>query len=523
MDMRQNALPFDWSKVNVLGLPGLIPLFNALRLDRTTPDQLLPLDEDESDDPSCLCNYELQEISNNGSTATAEDFDPCLSLQKTSIEAVRHRKTNKSPQYPWRDIGNVFCGYSTSPLSEIYIFPPGQKSLQKDKAYVVNLWSSLTAEVSELEMKFAKLERQFRDHNPAVIALIKQLSTLYSRLDNYKKAEMMKRRLVEVYSQVLGPRNSKTLEAALSVIEILLAQGQHLKAQAENHALRASILKLVEQDHRIAIQTNYMYARICSGSGRTEEAEKYYRQHLQIMLSLYGPRSMHTIRAISSLSDEIGGRMPKEANILLRTAAQLSVELPPMDESPCRSLRFVVNKLRGRGSYEESYSMATNLLERFSLPLGDQHPAIWKARERLAWSMSAIGRLPESAKLFRTVISHREQRALEFDHSDANSWSGLANVLVDMGEIEEATMWYEKAFETRMAFYGSSNKITVFTAYRLGYCYYKQCKYDEAVDFYGKMVHMLHESDNGRKAVSDFESYILRIQKRINEVNSRRL
>jgi hypothetical protein len=316
MDTCSGALPFNWSKIDVSDLPGLVPLFNALRIERATPDQSLLVDEAEAESEAhlCLYNAELQDISNNGSPTTTEDFDPCLSLQKTSFEAIKQR-TSKSPQYPWRDIDNVFCGYSTSPLNEIYIFPSERKPLRKSKAYVVNLWGSLTAEASELEMRFAKLSRQFGDHNPAVIALMQRLSTLYNRLDNYRKAEVMERRLVDVYSRVAGPRNSKTLKAALCVIELLLAQGQHLKAQPLNHSLRSLISKFVEPDHPLAVSANYTYARICSAFGRTEEAEVYYRQHLQIMLSLHGPKAIPTIRAMSSLGDEISRRMPKEADI----------------------------------------------------------------------------------------------------------------------------------------------------------------------------------------------------------------
>jgi tetratricopeptide (TPR) repeat protein len=327
----------------------------------------------------------------------------------------------------------------------------------------------------------------------------------------------MRRRLVDVYGRILGPTNRRTLQARLAVVGSLLAQGHYLKAQAENQTLRSSILELFENGHPLTVSANYTYAKICTASGRTEETERYYRQHLQTMLSLHGPRAIQTVTAMLWLGGEISRRIPKEADILLRIAGQLSIELPPVDENPCRSLRFVISKLLGLGAYEESYCMATKLVERYSLPLGDQHPALWKAREKLAWSMRALGDLQKSITIFRAAISHQEERALGFDHSHVNSWCGLADLLSQTGEIEEATMWYKKTFEARTAFYGGYNYFTLSTAYCLGYCYYKQCRYDEALNLYGKMVQRLYESGQGGRAIRDFESYILHIHRKIDE------
>lgn len=513
--MRQSTLPFDWSKVGDPGFPGLVPLFNALRLACHAPGQPLSSNPAESEDSSCLLNSELQDMSSNGSITTIDNTNSCLNLQRTGIKDGKHRTAYQSPQYPWRDIDNVFLGNSTSPLTEIYVSPPCQAKLWAKKANVVNLWGSLTAEASELKTKLTKLEEQFGDHNPAVMALMEQLSSLYIRLEDYRKAEQMKRRLADVYLRVLGPSNDRTLLAALYMAEVLLAQAHFLKAQGVNNTLRSSILNLFEKEHPLAVLANHTHASICSEYKSTEEAEKYYRQHLQEMLSAHGPRSIHTIRAMSSLGSELSTNSPKEAEILLRLAAQLSFDLPLVDEMSCRALRFIAGVIFGLGLHEESQYMTTQLVERFSPPLGDQHPTIWKAQELLAWSMSSVGRLPESIKLFRAVISHQTEKAEAIDQVNVNLWSGLANALVDTGEIEEATTWNERAFETRIELYGGSHKSTVTTAYSLGYCYYTICKYEEALNLYTKMVQILYECGNWGKEICDFEAYIGHIQSKI--------
>jgi tetratricopeptide (TPR) repeat protein len=518
MDMCQNGEPFQWSKVEVTGFPELLLLFKALRSEDTAPDQSFLFDEAESDTMTFLSNSELQELSSNKSHAKTDDFHTCLSIRTKAMETVKHRTNYPSPQYPWRDIQNVFCGYWTSPLNEIYVFPPCQESLRTGKARVENLWASLNAEVSELEMRLFKLERQFGDHSPAAIAAMEHLAALYCRLESYRKSKLIRRRLADVYCRALGPTNEKTLQAGLAVVEILLKQGNYVEAQAENQALRSSILKVFEQDNPLTTSANYVYGHICNYHGRDQEAEKYLRQHLQTMLSWHGPKAIATIKAMSSLSHAIFGRRPKEADILLRIAGQLSMELPRVDDRSCRSLRYVASHLLTRGAIQESYCLTTKLLEQFSLPLGDQHPAIWKAQERLAWNMSEIGNQEESVKTLRAVISHAEETLLELGQY-ANSECALANALLGMGEIEEATTWYERAFQLRMKHCGSSNDLTLSVAYCLGYCYCKQGKYDEALNLNKKMIRMLHESGNGGRAISVFESNIMLVRDKIAGVH----
>jgi tetratricopeptide (TPR) repeat protein len=129
--------------------------------------------------------------------------------------------------------------------------------------------------------------------------------------------------------------------------------------------------------------------------------------------------------------------------------------------------------------------------------------------------MRALGRLPESIKLFRAVISYQAERAREIDESQVNPWCGLADALIDVGEIEEATTWNERAFEARIELYGGSHKSTVATAYNLGYCYCTISKYEEALNLYTKMVQILHECGNWGQEICDFEAYIGHIQSKI--------
>ena len=512
--MAHNMSPFDWSRFEDLGLSELVPLFTALRLESIIHDQLSSSpNETEAEDSEYLLNSQLYDMSRNASVSGVDNIDLCLMLCSKSIEDSNHETLYNTPQYPWRDLDNVFLGAITSPLNEIYVFPPSQALPRTRKANIVDLWARLSTEASKLELKLVTLEEQFGNHNPAVIAVIEQLSSIYSRLENYGLAEQLKQRLADIYCQTFGSKNVRTLEAALCVIEILLAQGQLLKAKAVSDNLWSSISQLVEQDHPLAISAKYTYARIYRHFGRSEEAERCFRQHLQIMLSLHGPKALPTIKAMSSLSDELYRRgASKESEVLVRIAAQLVVELPPVDESPCRAYRTIINRLHHLGSHAENYQIANTLLDKFILPLGDQHPAIWKARVRLAWSMDEVGRQQESIELFRAIIAHQDETMGNIHKSYSNSWCGLANALLGCGQGNEAMMWYERAFKTRLELSGASNRLTINTAHLLGRCYDAQSRFVEALDLYNSMVHMLGESGDQENVIAIFKSYALYVE-----------
>jgi hypothetical protein len=74
MDICQDALPFDWSKVDVPGSPGLSRLFARLKIESESGIPALSLEKPESDEPSCLSLTEIQEVFHPNQKATTEHF-----------------------------------------------------------------------------------------------------------------------------------------------------------------------------------------------------------------------------------------------------------------------------------------------------------------------------------------------------------------------------------------------------------------------------------------------------------------
>jgi len=525
MDTYQDLWPFDWSKVDIPGSPSLSRLFKALQTEFATHIPPLSLDTPGSDDPPCLSSLEIQELLNGSVKTGIESFHRARSSQaQTYFITLSAEKTSRSrhPQYPRWHSEDVFCGYVTSPLREIYVFPPSppRKISRKPSHSRTHLWTHLQTLEIEHEIKFTKLKKQFPTDNPAIAAVMEDLADVFYKLDKYRKSESLDRELVDIYRRTLGPNHVKTLKACQKVVESLRAQGQFSKAKVLNDNLRSTISKLVHPHHPLAIRFAKTDAWLAEALGRGEDSERLRREILQITLASYGPRHHDGIRALSVLGHTISRRGRQEGVALLRTALQLSLEDPDDDdEASCWAMIDLASALDANGADEESYSIATRAIERYTPLLGPKYKRILNLEERRAWSMLKMGNLVESEKLFRDLVSIYSIEKVEANRRDlVNAWYGLANVLSETGHIKEATGWYEKSFHTRISSEEAIHSAAVSTGCKLAHCYETHGRFDDALNIYNQMIDKIRKSGKDQnRMIARLELEIIRIEEHLEQ------
>jgi tetratricopeptide (TPR) repeat protein len=369
---------------------------------------------------------------------------------------------------------------------------------------------------TELEAKFGKLKKQFPIHHVAVIAAMEDLANIYHALEKCKKAERLYRSLVDVYRRTSGPTNLKTLLACQKVIESIMDQGRWPEAQSLNQNLRSTIFKFVSPNHALAIWARWADGCLALSLGQEKRAEILSREHLQIRLSLYGPRHTYTIHAMRQLIYSIARRGMGEAEKLARFAVQLCLENPPADEEACSAMSVLAKTLHRSSRYVESCSIAKNAIEKFSDSLGLDHPVLLAVQSDLSWSMLKAGKLAESEGRFRDLhlrYPQNERRTVE----PLNIWSGLAAVLKEQGKVDEATTWYEKSFQAKLASYGACSSITVNSCGCLRFCYEKQGRYDDVLQLYRKMISSIKDTTMDRND-EDPNELIAKVEGWIEEV-----
>lgn len=495
MEICQDSGLFDWSAVDVPGSPELSRLLKSLEIESAVQIPPLSLNEPEPSDVPCLTRLEIQEVFNKNNGTANKDF------HRTRISRVRKRSAppeivsrREPPHYPWRNLEFAFCGYTSSPLNEIYVWPPppSRKASRRATHLAAPTKEYLGTQEKELQIKLAKLRNQFGESNPAVIAAMGELAKVVCELEKYTEAESMYQEIESLCHRTLGPHHIWTLISSQNIILSLKGQGQFLRAKNLNDSLRSTICKLFPPHHQLTIRVSKVDAWLAEVLGETEACERARREILQITLVSYGPRHPDTMQALSLLGHTISQTGTEWGGLLLRTAIELSLQDPYQDAVVnCAMMVDLAYALNFNRAYEESYQVATNAQERFNSLLGhgQTHMLLIGLEEQRARSLLEIRRLDESEKLVRNLANVYETRNLGTHNSDvSNAWCGLGNVLSQMGHREEATQWYKKYIEMRVSSDRGIDSAFIATGYKLVYCYQEQGRLDDALKVYYQML-----------------------------------
>jgi len=520
MDIFQDSWPLNWETVDIPGSPGLSRLFRGLEIEAVHVPALF-LDGPESEHHTCLSKMEIREVFNCGKTiATAESHRARLARVQTFHGHLEGRSAYQAPHFPWRNTDDVFCGYSESPLQEIYVFPSStqRKVSAKPPSSKVTLWAELHTQEADFENKYAKLKMHFSADNPAVIAMLQKLAFAVYSLDKLKKAECLYRELVDLYRQIHGPNNLITLHACHTIVEILRQQGHFSKAKALNDNLRSAASKLVQANHPLAIDVANSDARLSELLGHRENAENGLREILQILLTTYGPRHFNSMRALSLLGSLISRKGSEGGEMLLRTALQLSLEDPESDSNcfaAIFTMRDLADALYSRGDLEESLRIASGAVERFGPLLGANHACILELETSRAWSLLHSGNLDESEKLFGNLAALHSVEKEEEDRRDlVGPWLGLAHVCSRRGDFEHAIGWYEKCFGLGIPVYGVYPNALVEASYQLADWYENHRLFVDALRVYQRLISEIREYDD-HEMIAKLGSKVRRIEDRV--------
>jgi tetratricopeptide (TPR) repeat protein len=516
MNICQDSWPFDWATVDIPGSPGLSRLFKGLEIEAAHVPTF-SLDGSESEDP-CLSKMEIEEVFNGGKTIVrGESYKAQSSRVQTFHGHLKGFPAGEALLSPLKNNVDVFCGYSESPLREMYVFPfaPQQKVFFKPPTSKMAQWTQLQAQEAEVESKYAKLKKQCSADHPAVIAMMEELAMTFCWLEKYKRAESLYRELVDIHRQNSGPNDLDTLQACHRVVETLRQQGHFSKAKALNDNLRSAASKLVQADHPLAIDVAKSDAWLSELLGHRENAENGRREILQIMLTTHGPRHFHSMRAISLLGNLISKKDSKGGEILLRAALQLSLEDPESDPN-CYTAIFAMIDLAAaqymRGDPEESLRIASRAIERFGSLLGANHPYILSLEKCRAWSLLDTGELVESKRLFESLaalysVGIEEGKKINL----VGAWLGLAHVLSRTGNVEYATGWYEKCFGLGIPIYEIYQNELVGACYRLADWYEDHRLFDDALRIYQCLVSEIRGFGDDHGMIVKLESEMRRI------------
>ena len=502
--------PFDWSTVDVPGSPGLSRLFGALDIERSLPVPPLDLHTDEDHQWQYISQGEIFDLFNASNKILVYDIDrspsgQCSEIYRSPLSTVRSNT---------KGFQSSFRGWDRSPLNEIYVFPqPPEILLNSIQTTPSTSWAGLVLRRSELRHKLCHLQRPLRADHPCIIRTMDELAWIEQQTCKYEKAEVLFSRVAEARSRTLGPTAPETLYARLRVILVTLKRRWCDTILPSLLSLHSSILDSVDCESNLAIASMIALAGVWKTKGFHEEAEKLYRQVLQIALAKYGPRDCRSWENMRRLAVSLArcGRL-NEAEFLLRTVAQLHSQVPYAKTAErWRTVRKLSAVLQKQHHHEEAISAAQTAVNILGQILGAEHPKTMAAQTNLGILFYSQRLYPQSESVLRNTL--RQQRVILGKAHRETLWTTehLAKALMVI-QIGEATAYYETAFRGKVNNFGYGHRYTLYCCHGLGKCYENQGRYTDALKLYKEMLEKT-KSNQG-----DNHSKLLEIQTWINQV-----
>jgi tetratricopeptide (TPR) repeat protein len=520
---RGDQWPFNWSTVNVPGSPGLSRLFTALELEESSPVPELSLSDAEVETSQTFSAIELSDIFNEKNKRLVYNVDVGENFQRhNDIFDCRKRRRE---QIPWRDLNQAFMGWDESPLAkEVYVFP----------AFVTRNTSSLSfprrgttafLEYSEAHLidSLHKLEASLLPNHRGIIATKHALARAY--LDQFKleEAHDMFHQVYQQKLRIWGPTHLTSLETRLDIAEAFLRQSLYQTGLDFVEDIISEIQGILSPEHELADDVAMRKAYFLVNLGNFPEAERIYRQSLQIRLNNYGPKDNRTLEAMRVLGFVLANGSHKrnsEAQKLLRATVQIYKESPDSNEpAMCQAARFLARILFALKLYDDSYQVGQAALLRFGASLGPRHREVLNIRLGLGWTLYGEGKFEESEKEFRSLLALRSQSGRQLKRELLSVLSGLEHSLWKLNRFEEAISCAEKVFRGFTETFGPENGAHSSRACdRLGYYYEVQGRAEDAVGLYQQMIKMLQE--RGPPDHPAIAEYTMRIERLTSAADS---
>jgi tetratricopeptide (TPR) repeat protein len=290
------------------------------------------------------------------------------------------------------------------------------------------------------------------------------------------------------------------LKTRLDIAQVFLRQSRYQSGLDFVEDIISEIKCIVSPEHEIAEEAAMTKAYFLVHLGNNEEAERIYRQSLQIRLNNHGPKDRRTLEAMRMLGVVLANgnhTRISEAQKLLRTTIQIyKKSLDSHEATMCQaaaSLAWILLRLK---LYDDSYQVGQAALLRFGASLGPQHSEVLNIRLGLGWTLYGEGKFEESEKEFRSLLALRSQSGRQLKRELLSVLSGLEHSLWKLNRFEEAISCAEKVFRGFTETFGPEDRAnSSWACDRLGYYYEVQGRAEDAVELYQQMIKILQERE----------------------------
>jgi CHAT domain-containing protein/tetratricopeptide (TPR) repeat protein len=285
-----------------------------------------------------------------------------------------------------------------------------------------------------------KANAEFGEFSSNYTSSLNILGLLYFTTAQYKKADTLFTRLVEIDKTLLGEKNINYATDLNNLALLYKATGQYENAEAlfitANEIIKNSVGKI---DARYAASLNNL-AEYYRSTGQYEKAEPKLIEAVDINKKILGENSVAYAVGLNNLA------------VL------------------CLSW----------GRYEKAESLFLKAKDIVQKAVGEDHPDFATNINNLAEFYRSMGYYEQAEELFIRARDIRKKIFGEAHPAYAQSLNNLATLYRDIGQYEKAELLYIQAKEIRKKTLGEDDPSYATTVYDLGGLYFDMRRYEES-------------------------------------------
>lgn len=326
------------------------------------------------------------------------------------------------------------------------------------------------SEAEELMIKVMECHiRLGGDKNSGTIEAMRQLASLYTEEERYKKAQPLREKVVEIEIEKLGRQSPETILSMCVLGLNYTCQGLHDKAAKYQYSALTYPLGNPEAKLPGNIRRMASIAMDLVSNENLVEAEKMARDAVRLARLHANPVTYRTVPSLVSLAFACSNlNKTQEAEKLYREALDILNLQSEGEKDLPSTMTNLASVLLQEGRYEEADFIASEAKKKLAeLPELDEWTAVFNART-LATVYTEQGRYREAEVISCDILAQQLDEAWKPGDFTVSSILEILSILENLARTcdfseryQQAESIYEKTLAVRNQLKGSTNSQTL--------------------------------------------------------------
>ena len=333
-----------------------------------------------------------------------------------------------------------------------------------------------------LDRAAARITDRFASQPEVEAAIRDTIGQTYLDLGLCPEAHRQLERARDLYRQVLGAGNQKTLKAASRDGVALYRQGKYAEGQVVLEQTLADQRRFLGPENPDTLVTMTSLANAYDEQGKYKQAETLFQQVLAIDRRAKRPDRPHMLATMNNLSlcYENQGRFREAQDLLQQVLPMRQRLLGSEHPDTVASMNNLANIYADQGEYARAEALDSQTLEIFRRVLGPEHPDTLASSNNLAADLLSEGKFPQAEQL-RNETFEATRRVLGPENPGTlRSMNNLGTVYYAEGKYAQAEAIYNQALAIRRRLLGPEHADTLLVMNNLATTYACLHRYAES-------------------------------------------